>query len=154
MSNPAQNELDDIGRAIIEQLQEDGRRPYGAIGKAVGLSEAAVRQRVQKLVESGVMQIVAVTDPAMTGYVREAMIQISVSGDVLDIANKLSALDEVVYIVVTAGAFDLLAEVVVRDDEHLLELLNSHIRPLDGVTRTESHVYLKLVKQTYNWGAR
>lgn len=154
MTSSQRGMLDDISRAIIEQLQEDGRRPYASIGKAVGLSEAAVRQRVQKLVDSGVMQIVAVTDPAMTGFAREAMITVWVSGDVHAVAAKLAELDEVVYIVVTAGTFDLLAEVVVRDDEHLLELLNNRIRTVDGVVRTESHVYLKLIKQTYNWGAR
>ncbi len=145
---------DEVSRAIIEQLQEDGRRPYASIGKAVGLSEAAVRQRVQKLVDSGVMQIVAVTDPMQTGFARQAMIAISASGDIEAVADALAALDEVDYIVVTAGSFDLLAEVVVEDDAHLLRLVNGSIRTIAGVTRTETFVYLKLVKQTYNWGAR
>ena len=148
------NTLDDVSRAIIEQLQEDGRRPYATIGKAVGLSEAAVRQRVQKLVDSGVMQIVAVTDPMQIGFARQAMISIQATGDVEAIADKLAQIDEVDYIVVTAGAFDLLAEVVVEDDAHLLRLVNERIRSIDGVVRTESFLYLKLVKQTYNWGAR
>ena len=146
--------LDDVSMAIIEQLQEDGRRAYATIGKAVGLSEAAVRQRVQKLVDTGVMQIVAVTDPLQTGFARQAMIAISTSGDVEKIAEHLAAIDEVDYIVVTAGSVDLIAEVVVQDDTHLLELINNRIRTIDGVLRTESFVYLKLVKQTYNWGAR
>ncbi len=145
---------DDVSRAIIEQLQEDGRRPYATIGKAVGLSEAAVRQRVQKLVDSGVMQIVAVTDPMQIGFARQAMIAISASGDIESVADKLAQLDEVDYIVVTAGSFDLFAEVVVEDDEHLLRLVNGQIRSIDGVTRTETFLYLKLVKQTYNWGSR
>jgi Lrp/AsnC family transcriptional regulator, regulator for asnA, asnC and gidA len=145
---------DDVSRAIIEQLQEDGRRPYATIGKAVGLSEAAVRQRVQKLVDSGVMQIVAVTDPMQIGFARQAMIAISASGDVERVAEKLAQLDEVDYIVVTAGSFDLFAEVVVEDDQHLLRLVNGQIRSIDGVTRTETFLYLKLVKQTYNWGSR
>jgi Lrp/AsnC family transcriptional regulator, regulator for asnA, asnC and gidA len=146
--------LDDTSRAIIEQLQEDGRRPYATIGKAVGLSEAAVRQRVQKLLDSGVMQVVAVTDPMRTGLARQAMIAISVRGDVEAVAADLGAIDEVDYIVVTAGAFDLIAEVVVEDDDHLLRLINGRIRALPGVLRTETFLYLKLVKQTYNWGAR
>ncbi|GAB2488430.1 Lrp/AsnC family transcriptional regulator [Jatrophihabitans fulvus] len=154
MTSSARGALDDVSRAIIEQLQEDGRRPYAAIGKAVGLSEAAVRQRVQKLVDSGVMQIVAVTDPMRTGLGRQAMISISTSGDVERVAATLSAIDEVDYIVVTAGSVDLLAEVVVTDDAHLLELVNARIRTIEGVVRTESFVYLKLVKQTYNWGAK
>ncbi len=145
---------DDVSRAIIEQLQDDGRRPYAAIGKAVGLSEAAVRQRVQKLVDAGVMQIVAVTDPMQIGFARQAMIAISASGDVEALAARLAELDEVDYIVVTAGSFDLITEVVVEDDAHLLRLVNRQIRAIPGVTRTETFLYLKLVKQTYNWGAR
>lgn len=145
---------DDVSKAIIEQLQEDGRRPYSTIGKAIGLSEAAVRQRVQKLTDSGVMQIVAVTDPMQIGFARQAMIAISASGDVEAIADQLAKIDEVDYIVVTAGSVDLLVEVVVEDDEHLLRLVNGRIRTIEGVTRTESFLYLKLVKQTYNWGAR
>ena len=78
--------LDDVGQAIIEQLQQDGRRSYATIGKAVGLSEAAVRQRVQKLVEAGVVQIVAVTDPIQVGLYRQAMIAIQASGDIEAIA--------------------------------------------------------------------
>src|SRR5947209_302621 len=118
---------DDVSRAIIAQLQEDGRMAYAAIGKAVGLSEAAVRQRVQKLVDTGVMQIVAVTDPMQIGFARQAMIGITTSGDVEAIAAELAHIDEVVYIVVTAGSVDLLVEVVVEDDEHLLRLVNSRI---------------------------
>jgi Lrp/AsnC family transcriptional regulator for asnA, asnC and gidA len=146
--------LDEVSRKIIEQLQEDGRRSYAAIAKVVGLSEAAVRQRVQKLLDSGVMQIVAVTDPMQIGFARQAMVGMSVTGDVEAIAQKLAQIDEVDYIVVTAGSWDLLAEVVVEDDAHLLRLVNERIRSIDGVTRTESFLYLKLVKQTYNWGAR
>ena len=145
---------DDVSKAIIEQLQQDGRMAYASIGKAVGLSEAAVRQRVQKLVDTGVMQIVAVTDPMQIGFARQAMIGITTSGDVEAIAAELAHIDEVVYIVVTAGSVDLLVEVVVEDDEHLLRLVNSRIRAINGVTRTETFLYLKLVKQTYNWGAR
>jgi Lrp/AsnC family transcriptional regulator for asnA, asnC and gidA len=145
---------DDVSKAIIEQLQEDGRRPYASIGKAVGLSEAAVRQRVQKLVDTGVMQIVAVTDPMQIGFARQAMIAIQATGDVEAIADQLAKIEEVDYIVVTAGSFDLLAEVVVEDDVHLLRLVNDRIRTIEGIMRTESFLYLKLVKQTYNWGAR
>ena len=150
----ARERIDDTSKAIVEQLQADGRRSYAAIGQAVGLSEAAVRQRVQKLVDSGVMQIVAVTDPMQLGFARQAMISIQVTGDLEDIAAQLSALPEVDYLVVTAGSWDILAEVVVEDDAHLLQLVNSQIRTIPGITKTESHLYLKLVKQTYNWGAR
>ena len=143
-----------MSKAIIQELQQDGRRAYATIGKAVGLSEAAVRQRVQKLVETGVMQIVAVTDPMQVGFDRQAMVAISATGDIKAVADALAKIDEVVYIVVIAGAFDLLAEVVVSDDEHLLTLLNTQIRAIPGVLRTETFLYLELTKQTYNWGAR
>jgi len=145
---------DGVNKAIVEQLQQDGRMAYSTIGKAVGLSEAAVRQRVQKLIDNDVMQIVAVTDPMQLGFARQAMIAISASGDVVAIADQLAKIDEVDYIVVTAGSVDLLVEVVVEDDDHLLRLVNGRIRTIDGVIRTESFLYLKLVKQTYNWGAR
>jgi Lrp/AsnC family transcriptional regulator for asnA, asnC and gidA len=146
--------IDAVSKAIIEQLQEDGRRPYAAIGKAVGLSEAAVRQRVQKLLDQGVMQIVAVTDPLTVGFRRQAMVGITVAGDIDPVAEALAALDEVEYVVITAGSFDLLAEIVCEDDDHLLELINKRIRALPGVRSTESFVYLKLRKQTYTWGTR
>jgi Lrp/AsnC family transcriptional regulator for asnA, asnC and gidA len=145
---------DDVSRAIIQQLQADGRRSYAAIGQAVGLSEAAVRQRVQKLIDSGVMQIVAVTDPTQIGFARQAMVGIACTGDVEAVAAKLAAIPEVDYLVVTAGSWDILAEVVVEDDDHLLRLINRGIRSIDGVDRTETFLYLKLTKQTYNWGAR
>ena len=146
--------LDDVSKAIIEQLQEDGRRPYAAIGKAVGLSEAAVRQRVQRLLDTGVMQIVAVTDPLQVGFPRQAMIGISCEGDVEAVAEKIADMAEVDYVVITAGAFDLLVEVVCEDDDHLLELISKRIRAVPSVRRTETFVYLKLRKQLYNWGTR
>jgi Lrp/AsnC family transcriptional regulator for asnA, asnC and gidA len=146
--------VDDTSKAIIEQLQADGRRAYATIGKAVGLSEAAVRQRVQKLIDHGVVQIVAVTDPTQIGFARQAMVAISVTGDVEAVAEQLAKIDEVDYLVITAGSFDLMAEVVVENDEHLFRLINQQIRAIDGVTRTESFLYLRLAKQTYNWGAR
>ncbi|MFE5672558.1 Lrp/AsnC family transcriptional regulator [Agromyces sp. NPDC056523] len=147
-------QLDDVSKAIIEQLQADGRRSYADIGKAVGLSEAAVRQRVQRLTESGVMQIVAVTDPMQLGFTRQAMIGIRAAGDTRVLAEELAAIPEIDYVVLTAGSFDLLAEVVCENDEQLIALLNSKIRALDGVQTTETFVYLKLQKQFYNWGTR
>jgi len=146
--------LDGANRAIIEQLQADGRRSYAAIATAVGLSEAAVRQRVQRLLDAGVMQIVAVTDPLQLGFARQAMVGVRADGDLSDVADKLAALPEVDYVVVTAGSFDLLVEVVCNDDEHLLSLLNNSIRAVPGVRDSETFVYLKLAKQTYTWGVR
>jgi len=146
--------LDEISKAIIEQLQEDGRRSYAAIALAVGLSEAAVRQRVQRLVDGGVVQIVAVTDPLQVGFQRQAMVGIKASGDITTVAEQLSAIPEVAYVVTTAGSFDVLAEVVCEDDAHLLEVISRRIRTLSGVTATETFVYLELNKQHYNWGTR
>lgn len=148
------HQLDAVSKAIIEQLQVDGRRSYAEIGKAVGLSEAAVRQRVQKLTDSGVMQVVAVTDPMQLGFYRQAMIGIRATGDTRVLADALAALREVDYVVLTAGSFDVLAEVVCENDDELIALLNSRIRALPGVLSTETFVYLKLHKQLYNWGTR
>ncbi|PZQ91823.1 MAG: AsnC family transcriptional regulator [Leifsonia xyli] len=146
--------LDEVSKAIIEQLQEDGRRSYAEIGKAVGLSEAAVRQRVQKLTEAGVMQVVAVTDPMQLGFYRQAMVGIRVTGDSRAVAEQLAEIPAVDYVVLTAGSFDLLAEVVCENDDDLIELLNQRIRSIAGVQATETFVYLKLQKQLYNWGTR
>ena len=146
--------LDGPNRAIIEALQRDGRQPYGAIAEKVGLSEAAVRRRVQRLREAGIMQIVAVTDPLQLGFTRQAMVGISVDGDVRQVAGKLSALNEVDYVVMCAGSFDLLAEVVCEDDERLLQLLNDSVRTIPGVRATETFLYLKLAKQSDAWGTR
>jgi Lrp/AsnC family transcriptional regulator, regulator for asnA, asnC and gidA len=146
--------LDTVAKGIIEQLQQDGRRSYAAIAKTVGLSEAAVRQRVQRLIETGVVQIVAVTDPLQLGFERQALIGIKVQGDVTAVADALADVPEIDYVVLTAGSFDVIAEVVCENDDHLLDLLSSRIRNLDGVTATETFVYLKLRKQLYNWGTR
>ncbi|HEY7483719.1 MAG TPA: Lrp/AsnC family transcriptional regulator [Streptosporangiaceae bacterium] len=146
-------QLDGLSKLIIEQLQQDGRRSYAAIGKAVGLSEAAVRQRVQKLLDMGVMQIVAVTDPLMLGFQRQVMIAIKCEGDLVAVADHLAEMEEIDYVVVTAGSFDILVELVCESDEQLLELLG-RIRAVPTVTSTESFVYLKLRKQTYSWGTR
>ena len=151
---PPRPVLDDLSKRIIEQLQEDGRRAYATIGRAVGLSEAAVRQRVQRLIESGVMQVVAVTDPMQVGFSRQAMIGITVEGDIVAVADALAEIPQVDYVVVTAGSFDVLAEVVCEDDDSLLELLNDRVRALPGVRSTETFVYLRLRKQLYNWGTR
>ena len=145
--------LDDLSKSIIEQLQEDGRGSYATIAKAVGLSEAAVRQRVQRLLSTGLMQIVAVTDPMQLGFRRQAMMGVSAEGDLAKVAAKLSSIPEASYVVTTAGRFDILIEVVCENDQHLLEVINT-IRSMPGVTNTESFLYLKLNKQHYNWGTR
>ena len=150
---PPMVQLDDVSKQIIEQLQQEGRRSYAAIGKVVGLSEAAVRQRVQRLVDGGVMQIVAVTDPLELGFARQAMIGIKVAGPVQPVADAVAELAEVDYVVVTAGSTDVLVEVVAESDEGLLDI-SDRIRAVDGVVSTEIFVYLRLRKQTYSWGVR
>ncbi|MCS3494284.1 MULTISPECIES: Lrp/AsnC family transcriptional regulator [Actinomycetes] len=145
--------IDEISKEIIEQLQEDGRRSYAAIGKAVGLSEAAVRQRVQKLVESRVVQIVAVTNPLELGFTRQAMIGVVAASDISGTADRIAELPEVDYCVVTAGSSDILAEVICSNDEDLLRVIGT-IRGLEGVVSTNTYTYLSLKKQEYNWGTR
>ena len=146
--------VDDVGKRLIEELQQDGRRSYAALAKTVGLSEAAVRQRVQRMVDSGLMQVVAVTDPLQVGFHRQAMIGLRVEGDLVRVADELAKIDEVDYVVITAGSFDILLELVCEDDDHLLRVLSERVRVLPGVRDTETFVYLKLAKQTYAWGTR
>jgi Lrp/AsnC family transcriptional regulator for asnA, asnC and gidA len=144
--------LDDVGKAILRELQEDGRRSYTAIAAAVGLSEAAVRQRVKALVDSGLLQIVAVTDPLTLGFGVMASIGISVTGDARVVADVLSDIAEVDYCVLTSGRYDLQLEVVCRDNEHLLTIVNDRIRTVDGVREVETSICLRVHKQTYNYG--
>lgn len=144
--------LDDVNKHIIDQLQQDGRMSYAALAKKIGLSEAAARQRVQRMLDAGMMQIVAVTDPLTLGFHRQVMIGMKVEGDMRVVAEKIAQIPEVDYVVVCAGSYDILAELVCTDDEHLLGLLNEKIRTIDGVQSTETYVYLKLAKQTYAWG--
>ncbi|MFB9301017.1 Lrp/AsnC family transcriptional regulator [Kibdelosporangium philippinense] len=143
-----------MAKQIIEQLQQDGRMPYSTIGKIVGLSEAAVRQRVQRLADTGVIQIVAVTDPMQVGLFRQAMIAINVEGPLEPVADALAEMDEIDYVVVCAGRFDILCEAICPDDEGLLELISTRIRTIPGVRNAETLVYLKLRKQSYQWGTR
>jgi Lrp/AsnC family transcriptional regulator for asnA, asnC and gidA len=148
------NKLDATDRRIVELLQRDGRQPYGAIADEVGLSEAGVRRRVQRLRDAGVMQIVAITDPLQVGYGRMALIGVRVQGDVRLVADKIAAIDEANYVVLTAGHFDIITEVIAVNDDSLVHLLNDSIRSIPGVTEVETFLYLKLAKQTYNWGTK
>ena len=146
--------LDDVNKAIVEELQHDGRRTYGSIAEAVGLSEAAVRQRVQKMRDAGIMQIVAVTDPLQVGFRSQAMVGIRADGDTRVVAELLAAVPDIDYVVLCTGSFDILVELVTEDEDTLLELLNGVIRTIPGVRDTETFMYLKLTKQTYSWGTR
>ncbi len=146
--------LDAKSKELIALLQKDGRTSYANLAKEVGLSEAAVRQRVQRLIDQKVMQIVAVTDPLSVGFSRQAMVGIKASGDLREVAEEISRIKEVDYVVVCAGRFDLLAEVVCEDDAHLMEILNDSLRKVTGVAEIEAFLYLRLEKQSYQWGAR
>lgn len=146
--------IDEIDKGLVEALQSDGRMPYTRLAAEVGLSEAAVRQRVQRLVESGVMQIVGVTNPLLLGFRRVAMVGIRVEGDVRAAADTLASIPEVDYVVIVAGSFDIMIEVVAEDDEALLSLLIDKVRVISGVRSTETFTYLSLHKQTYSWGTR
>lgn len=146
--------LDSVSKQIIEQIQRDGRKPYAEIAKALGLSEGTVRQRVQKLTQTGIAQIVAVTDPMKLGFQRLAMVGIRVSGDSREVADYLAKLPEVSYLVLTTGSFDILIEVVCENDAELIQLLNGKIRGLKTVISTETFMYLDIQKQKYDWGTR
>ncbi|MEI7860586.1 MAG: Lrp/AsnC family transcriptional regulator [Acidimicrobiales bacterium] len=146
--------LDDINKAIVEQLQQDGRRTYGSIAEVVGLSEAAVRQRVQKMRDAGIMQIVAVTDPLQIGFHSQAMVGIRADGDAREVADRLAAVEDIDYVVLVTGTYDILVELVCEDEDQMMELLNGVIRKIPGVRSTETFMYLKLKKQTYTWGTR
>ena len=146
--------VDEVGKRLIEELQRDGRLSYAALAKTVGLSEAAVRQRVQRMIDSGMMQVVAVTDPLQVGFRRQAMVGLRVEGDLVRVADQIAEIEEVDYVVITAGSFDILLEIVCEDDDHLLRVLSEQVRRLPGVRDTETFVYLKLAKQTYAWGTR
>ncbi len=146
--------LDDVNKAIVEQLQQDGRRTYGSIAEVVGLSEAAVRQRVQKMRDAGIMQIVAVTDPLQIGFHSQAMVGIRADGDAREVADRLAAVEDIDYVVLVTGTYDILVELVCEDEDQMMELLNGVIRKIPGVRSTETFMYLKLKKQTYTWGTR
>lgn len=146
--------LDETNKRIVTLLQEDGRRSYVSIGKEIGLSEAAVRLRVQRMLDDGIMQIVAVTNPMDVGFKRQAMVGITVNGDIEYVARELKEISQIDYVIITAGRFDILAEIFAEDDESMLELVNRHIRKIDGIDRTELFTYMRLESQRYDWGVR
>jgi Lrp/AsnC family transcriptional regulator, regulator for asnA, asnC and gidA len=152
-SSRSSEEVSALDREIIERLQEDGRRPFTQIATELGVSEAAVRARTSRLIDRGVLQIVGVTDPLKLGYDQMALVGVRCEGDsLLSAADAIAALPEVIYVVVTAGAFDLLVEAVCEDNESLLRFLAEKLRKVPGVQSTETFVYLRIVKQAYHWG--
>ena len=151
-SGPPRSDLDDTDKALIRALQVDGRTPYSQLAPLVGLSEAATRQRVNRLIERGVVSIVAVTDPLALGYGYQALLGITVDADVAATAEKLGQIDELEYVVITAGRYNVIAEVVCTDAEHLLAVTDDKIRAVAGVRTVETLTYLRIVKQIYDWG--
>jgi len=144
--------LDTIDRAIVRQLQVDGRTSYADLATTVGLSAPAVRQRMQRLTESGLLQIVAVTDPLKLGLPVMALVGIAVDGDIGKVADAVGSIDEVIYVVLTSGAFDIFAEVVCASMDELFEVVNNHLKRVDGVRSTESFVYFDIHTHRFNWG--
>ena len=145
-------ELDATDKAIIAELQVEGRLAYAKLAPRVGLSEAATRQRVNKLLKEEVMEIVAVANPTRLGLKHQTMVGINVDAHVRDIADELAKIEAIDYVVVTAGRYDVLAEVFCADATEFLGIINDQIRPIAGISNLEILTYLDLVKQTYNWG--
>ena len=151
----AGDDVSELDKRVIEHLQTDGRRPFTQIAAELGVSEAAVRARTNRLIERGILQIVGVTDPLKLGFHQMAMIGIRCESDQLvEVAEQIAEMPEVDYVVITAGTYDLLIETVCEDNEALLRFLTEKLRSLDGVRETETFMYLRLVKQTYQWGTR
>ena len=143
------NAIDDIDQRIIEALQQDGRRPFTKIAIDLGISEASVRQRVANLISNQVMQIVAITNPIKLGFSLASMIGIRVSGErLLEAAREISTFEEVTYLIICTGSFDLLAEVVCRDNDHLLSFLTEKLYKVQGVQQAETFMYLRVCKDT------
>ncbi len=154
-SSRTSDEVSDLDKRIIEHLQQDGRRPFTQIAAELGVSEAAVRARTNRLVDRGILQVVGVTDPLKLGFQQMAMIGIRCEADrLMSVAAAVAEFPEVDYVVITAGTYDILIETVCEDNEGLLRFLAERLRTIDGVRDTETFVYLRMVKQSYQWGTR
>ena len=145
--------LDGIDQRLIEALQKNGREPFRRIAAEVGVSEATIRARYQRLCEDDILQVTGVTNPLGLGFEAQAMVGIRTSGAPEPVAEQIAQWDEAGYVVVTAGQFEILVELVCADRRQLLAVTN-RMRELDGVVSTESFLYLELWKQLYDWGAR
>lgn len=146
--------LDDVDRQLLTALQADGRLGYGELGELVGLTAGGVRKRVKRLEDRGILQIVGVTDPMKLGYSSMAMVGITARGDVERVADALDALESVIYVVVTGGRYDLMAEVVAEDNQALFEVINAGIRAVEGVEHTETFQYYGIRTHRFGWGTR
>jgi Lrp/AsnC family transcriptional regulator for asnA, asnC and gidA len=145
--------IDRLDREIIEALQANGREPFRRIAAQLGVSEATVRNRYARLCRANVLQVTGVTNPLGLGFDAQAMIGVKTNGPVEEVADQVARWREASYVVVIAGQFDVLVEVVCEDRRALLDVTN-RIRALAGVVSTETFLYLELWKQLYDWGAR
>ena len=149
------DDVSDLDKRIIKHLQQNSRRPFTQIAADLDVSEAAVRARTNRLVERGILQVVGVTDPLKLGFQQMAMIGIRCQADkLMEVASRVAEFPEVDYVVITAGTYDILIETVCEDNEGLLRFLAERLRTIDGVRDTETFVYLRMVKQSYQWGTR
>lgn len=147
-----QAKIDDIDLKIIRQLNEDGRTPFAQIAKQLGVSTGMIRQRYQRLVQEGVLQVVAITNPLLMGFA--TMAQIGVKADVNrleEIADEIASFEEVIYLVLVTGSYDLHVEVVCRDKAHLLNFLTKKLHAVEGVKEAETFMYLRIAKENYGW---
>jgi Lrp/AsnC family transcriptional regulator, regulator for asnA, asnC and gidA len=145
--------LDLVDQRIIEALQQNGREPFRRIAADVGVSEATIRARYARLCEANILQVTGVTNPLGLGFEAMAMVGIRTAGAPEPVADEIAKWDAADYVVITAGQFDILVELVCADRRALLDLTN-RIRAVEGVVSTESFLYLELWKQLYDWGAR
>lgn len=150
-SHPEPAEIDEIDRKLLAALQQDGRCGYAELGELVGLTAGGARRRVMRLEDRGVIQIVGVTDPLQLGYRSMAMVGIATQGDVEVIADALNGLHNVVYVVLAAGQFDLLVEVIAEDQAALFEVINQQVRSIPGILRTETFPYYSIRTHRFGW---
>jgi Lrp/AsnC family transcriptional regulator for asnA, asnC and gidA len=144
------NQLDEIDLNIVGAMQKDGRVAFAQIAEQLNVSPGMIRQRYNRLVESGYLKVVAITNPSRLGLNTMAMIGIRTDGDkILQVADQIAALDEVIYIVIVSGRYDILAEIVCRDHADLLKFLTEKLAKVKGVRETESFMHLKIVKEVY-----
>jgi len=142
--------LDDIDRQVIEALRKDGRATFAQIAETLNVSAGMIRLRYNRLVEQGYLRVAAITNPLRMGYKTMAMIGIRVDGSqMLEVAEKISKLDEVIYLVISSGRYDLFAEVMCRDQAHFVEFLTKKLSTIEGVRESESFMHLKIVKEIY-----
>lgn len=146
------DELDSVDRTLLTALQDDGRMGYADLGRLVNLTPGGARRRVMRLEERGIVQVVGVTDPFKLGYRNMAMLGIVVEGDVAEVADALGQIEDIVYVVVSAGSFDLLVEVVAKDSDALFDVINSKVRKVPGVARTETFMYYSIHTHRFGWG--